>query len=1313
MPKKKLSDKEKIIIPQPASPTSSKTEEQQSATPPVLPILPPTDLYNFREDLANRKKEFDQLKNEHREAEERWDKAVAELHAAKAELDKLAHKESIKAFDEKLAVHDRFNEPDGDTQNAFGEEGETFLKDSGIYQKQLQNLDEKRKNEYAMHQILRANKNAMEEKKQLLDSSRKNLEIITLYPILLSFSDTFFLEMYISNEKNKELNCNSVWKMRKTEQNFIVHLGTKVMNQHQVFAYRERYQQHADEYNKILLSRLNFGTDNNVYMIYCKYAHMLTHNSLLRMMLEASRKFIFDLEIINKFFQRYIPPESPLPTAKDDLVGLFIYFLCNVLIKFIQLQPVASSFKCIESRITCNNYAVFDICCQIKSPTHLVKNLENELNKINENSSCTLEYDLLALCESLENKVASVERTLHAWMANVTGEKIFKLMVNFLFALENPSIMEACKKQFAQAGLDLFDISVNSDSGVSTIENDSNAIQYFYHHAISTLEINSDLCKKLRCLFPLESIPPVEKEQLEILNKLSIDDFSALGYFVFFISIYYEHTIDLNQFKNKFILFKLEKLDVYFLYAEKIIKQEETEQTTQVTNFLKKQIHKESTKNLIDELEISIAKMEIVEDILKKSKTLKLVTPTDENIKILLAKNEERRASLNELIDKNKEAFELKKQELEKRLASLLPKVGNKLSAKRTTIPVPKKIKKSIDIFYEDLSDLSRNLSKIFSYLDVSAPTEVTSDELHKKRQKINSTLGQITESKKRLADKLINYLPSSDSESFDANAISLQEIAAKIEHMMESPVETKSLDRFELLKKAITKYKSAAEKVSELSVILITQFRICMEETDKILIDASSSNFKKKWLPQAKKISNQHCMLSNNAFYTNKLLCLIQNNDKNVGRENLLFTLLEQNGYQKKLNNLLREKDKKASKSPSKTKKNEARIENNKPTSIEDDPLNKQDEVAHQEDNQIKKRDTKSEIATHIAATFFENTLSSTQTAELHEDSEKSKNRELVEQCNAWITGFVEWITIADPQLHMLFSEVEATSDLLHVSPDYFTRLNDQLNCHKVILIKKLSEIATIIAEFEFSKGQDSLKPCKDKLDNLLKNIDHCSLHIQSIEKIDSNTSSVTERDNHLSQTPESNSAALNDYMKAMVDYNYSTETFLMEENKLSRLYTQGIRRNTLMKSLDQVSIEVLSDLDSTFNQQNIKVNQFAAEVIEHWDNKERIKAVAKAKFSETPEGITLFRCFERRIDPWTAGQEPPLVASLKARRRVVASPSPAYSSVIMHDPQSPTITMDFGYLLKAGFFQYIAPPAAPILTPPLCSTQIRPCYI
>lgn len=1131
-----------------------------------------------------------------------------------------------------------------------------------------------------------------------------NSESFSLYQRFREFTLDFIVLFSIKEDKSKvELDPDFFKRILKEERDLIEHHIPKITEYFEQLKYSVQYENYLGQYNEKIF---HFSIDvNSDYRQFVSYARDigLKQDVIYRIFCKNN---CFDLTNIKNFFRTYIPNEVALPDTDEGLVSLWHYFFCSVLIRFITLEPVTSNFKYLKNNIQLGEPAVF---CSLKVFPSLsffkstlgdkLENIRDQLNRI------TAEDDKnqLSSISELEITVVNVEKYLKYWKENFVKSLLLNTEKHNPFDLFATKDNETKINEVLEGRIDpvlLLFIS-DGEGRQNDFCCDIELIRYLYYNLRGDYKV---IYEETEFLFSPEGLATAKLRSPVILENLSLGDFVILAYCIVYNSIIYRNFSNLILLKAEILHFKLLRVNT-FIFSEKdkeetVVRIKEIEE--EVTAFLKgAHGNRTSGQKIVDNIDIFLSKMSGIDDILDKYKTENLEKEKDsiltsitkcarkvletsregklivKKIQELLKENDTGTKELTNFITIHKKTFELRKQDVQKRLHSLSAKSTKKSKlSKQMVVSTEVEIKK-----LESLEELSNTLSKqllmVENYFNLLQDKSKKQEKLLAITKQMDSAIGQVASSMQFLIKKLNN---SPYSESLDFSTVSLKEILEKVEGL----IDKKNASKKEGMNKIVKVRTRSKEKIYNIYNKLLTQYSQHNKEVEELVKSFSTSTVypsqreKLKLSENIKERIEQYEILSI-CFKMLVDLEMYIKNQKEIGCGYLMELLLACNdGYHykrelTKLHELL--------------------------TKEEVSTLTEKAFIPCEKKCGVEREESESAI-TRIEHFSHKNNQFANQITEV--------NRDIIDSYNGRIIIFLSWQEnweIAKyPQLLKLFEEIAVlTPGLANLSLDR----SAQLENYKKTLEEKQLELIGIIHWSEsqvltndepWERCKASVVACKKEIDGLLDNIVNSLHRLEwANQKIEANVSpnNVNQLSNFDAWSLAVWSLAVQ-YMAAMVDYNGRLDDFFCKQKKLSNLATELVKNNLLGLSLWKIIEQELLDKNSEFSKMNELIEQSKSNLITHWRKKEEIKSEFRAMLRNE----FLFKHFASRIDPWgSEDQLSPVVASLTVVERVTTYVA-AYPPLLISDSQSSFVTLPFVNALKIGLFRAMPPPTlSPII--------------
>ncbi len=1021
----------------------------------------------------------------------------------------------------------------------------------------------------------------------------------------------------------------------------------------------------------------------------------------------------FNLTVIKLFLEKNIP-NCPLPSSAHELVGLRCFFFYNILLNYLKLKPINSNFKYLKMAIQFEFYIInFKSFikenlsdklqslkkCFIKKEKKLDYFLKNKYEDTQENISKSLIFfnvledeikDINKKTENLlKNNDVNLMKMRYLLAAMIKENGLLRLLTAFSNKVSNDFYLYGKKC--------IYDIKSNKE-----------ALNYLFQ-SLRRERFDLSLHKEINVF--INSILGNDPNITSILlEDLSLEDWIDFSHFYIFTLCYLNFNANLSGFNNKLLFSEVLTFNIFLVTKLKIIANMKGKITKEINKFFRDKCPNQSTyveikKKLLEEIKLILASIQHAMQVLKDTKILESVLIPKIKSNSVLPKPDENNllVSLKDLQEEN-EFFQLKYNTIREHVFP----IKAKRAVKKTSIKfidnldneLEGKYSKFIGYFFEPLHCLSVNLSeslKNFQEIEKNVLSMKTSSFF---RQKISSSLGQISSSIDKLVINLSFCLEA--SEAGKLTELNLSQLLKKIDELrIENSLIKKKLleDKFISLQQFIKGISLSTSLILKKVTEMIDKYLLCNEQAKLWLKNVSSyfveetntaaffykSRPKKLKHQLANKLSNDYFNLKEQFICLEKLIRLMRY-DAHERIIQLYSLVVEGEDYQKACN-LLKEKMSLLKTLPNESilkPKNNHHLINKEIFIVADIDILQQVESEKELEcipiaNDLNERQSQesngviADISSNAKDLIAGEDISSPQKASLinengidenisildaanktSPDQEKILNKNILEEYENWSIGFEKWKYEKNLKLCKLLYVIESCSmSVLNNSGHAFLKY---LALYEQEFVEKKSELIVqkekIISFFEKSDQVailvNYLSQYEKCLDSILYRVTVCRALILR----DDNGVVITESV-RLPSLLADNRAEFNSllafYLGSTDKYNKFRDDLRFEENKLCDLNRNFVKQILTITSLKGVGDE--GNVLSEFSEQMDKVNQLKLAIEQEYENKKCIKA--KLVSIVNPE---IVKFYLNRIDPCEA-------ETIKANtENNIASIEPAY---------------------------------------------------
>ena len=1002
------------------------------------------------------------------------------------------------------------------------------------------------------------------------------------------------------------------------------------------------------------------------------------------------RIYHFNLNDLIFFLSKNIP-NLPLTLSTHELIGLRCFFFYNVLLKYLKLKPVNSNFEYLKNSLQFESYIV-----NFKSS--IKENLNNNLQSLQK-------YFIKKekkLDNFLENKSEDTDEELNKALifysvlegeVKIINKKTENLIKNsYLNLTKMRYLLEVMMSENELSKLlTVFSNKVNSDfylygiKCIYDIKSNKEALNYLFK-ALSSEKSDSSLHNEIKAF--LNSIPEKDQNITPIFfEEINLEDWIDFSHFYIFTLLYINFNARLIGFNNKLLFTEVLTFNIFLMAKLKTVANLKNKVMKEINKFFGNKYSNQSAyinskNNLLDEIKLILELIQHTTQVLTDTKILESVLIPKIKDNPILPRPDENNllSSLKSLQDEN-EFFQLKYNAIKKHVFHFKPrKVVKKSSIKLINNlgnDLEEKYSKFIEYFFEPLSCLSVNFSESLKHIQEIEKNALSIKKNSVFRQKISSSLGQLSSS----IDKIIlnlNLCLELDEAGYLDN-LNLSQLLNKVDELIigNSLIKKKSLEnKLIFLQQLVSSVSLSISLILKKVTEMIDKYLLCNDQA-KILLQLISSHFvgetnpasffskpmpKKTKRQLASKLPNDYFNLKEQFICLERLIRLMRYETHE--RVIQLYSLVVEGEDYQKACNLLKEKMSLLkivpNKSIVKSKTNHHLINEeiaitaniDIPQQVESEKKLECTPIANDLNERLSQvpnvvfsdipSDTKELIALEDINSppkdlvINENILTIDVVNKTLSDQEKILNKTILEGYENWNIGFEKWKYEKSLKLYKLLHVIESCAmSVLNNSGNAFLKY---LSLYKREFVEKKSELMLqkeqIISFFDKSDKArvltNYLYQYEEWLDSILHRITVCRALI-----LQNDNQAVIVESPRLPSLLADNRAEFNSllafYLGSTDKYNKFRDDLSIEENKLSDLNRSFVKQVLTMVSL--AGVEKEGNVLAEFSEQMDKVSQLKLAIEQEYENKKRIKA--KLVSIANPE---IVKFYLSRIDPCDA---------------------------------------------------------------------------
>jgi hypothetical protein len=602
----------------------------------------------------------------------------------------------------------------------------------------------------------------------------------------------------------------------------------------------------------------------------------------------------FNLTDLKFFLSKNIPINICLPNSNYELAVLRCFFFYELLYEFLKLKPVKNNFDHLKKAVTLDlkivNYKANMKDCLLFS----LNDLQEDLQKINKKHNEYLEKEAiedkqadvnhaLVFYKILEGEIQAINNKTKDLINNkyVKLEKMQRLLVIIVNESHLPKFLEVFNAKIGN------DFLLNALGKSDDIETNKEALNYLFH-AICRDEFYTPLNQRIT-FFINKQIETYSKDDVSILDNIEFEDLIEFSFYYLFTLFYSDFNDSLAGFNNKLLYSEMVTFNVFINFKLQSLEVLEKTKNIRIKKFIERTFknvteYNQHKENILEEIKLNLETMQDIKRILSDTKTLetsllpKLMTSSIPILEKTLLVD-----SLKSLEQKQK-ICELEYQKIakykfiNKTKSEKISKMGQAHHRENLKIDYDK----SIDIFFETLCCLSKNLTESLKYIK-----ESTHDN-SRSHQKISSAMGQISASIQKLSSSLSHWKNVDEIE--DLTKMSLPKLLEMAEKLI---IKNDFFDKKEYKKKLTELQKLYACSCSLIEDLInqvnpiINEYRKYNNELEKIF-DKSSSFleedhsrslfFSKAMIKKINgNLSNDYIRLKEQSSWLEKLIRLIK----------------------------------------------------------------------------------------------------------------------------------------------------------------------------------------------------------------------------------------------------------------------------------------------------------------------------------------------------------------------------------------------------------------------------------------------------
>ncbi|MES2998631.1 MAG: hypothetical protein V4700_04840 [Pseudomonadota bacterium] len=957
----------------------------------------------------------------------------------------------------------------------------------------------------------------------------------------------------------------------------------------------------------------------------------------------------FHLEETKKILQDNIFG-CELPTCEHSLIGLFIYFFYNILLEFIQLQPIRSNSNELEASVRfylkdlpfsmAEDNIVYKVYNLEKKIAILEKETIDFFGKNGKFSKKKIDTPLVFFNKK-QKEIVAMEEYLKNLVKNKKNIGMIQTLFQVLSKEKKENLLSGFKNNI---GLD-FSLIKENNLDIYHIEDNKEILQYFFYCICTgdTRDVLFEKIQKLMNTFSTENL----QVSLSPIEQFTLQDFIALGHAAFSCLLYSDVVNRFINFKNQLIYFKLCETNILLFYSLKAINELYSSVLPKTDSFLQKNYSIQGDfikdkKEIVDELELLLSPigdaLELLNDVEDYQRQLLCQLTIDGVSYLSLAKkkfseflktdNKDSRnnagsydvVTLLDVGDLQKVKKELgsKKELIAAHLFSESARDNANIvrkkdfSATKDIGSKREKIVSFIDVISVPLESLCKNIS-----MSLNCVKEYGYYKKYKKKNKLkkkdklkerfSSVIGQIHFCFIRLTEAV----PSLTSDVVKESPSSLLMVLNQINNFIQTLPNNaeKKNSNLVFLKDKIDEGFLFFEIISKNIIELTEKYNTCKTKIEALLdklhflLTPNLSSFfdAESLVKEIEKIFNGTVNLKQQFFCLQELAKVIRY--ESDGALSTLYNLISQQEQYEAVLHCLKQQVV----SLRKESKYIVECKSLLPVSVANvELLETEVPVAKKNEIQLSKQ-----------------YLQDTKKNRIENPEDRSVNEFKFNELNklkAWDNEFEKWKVKKDSALASIFYAIEQCSIIVltRTIPAFLKILHcyaEDLSIKKTELKAQQHRVDVCFLEI------DANNPIKNYLfqneqwfESLLARIDACIkfLHACLIKNNQINSDNSENINQSLqflhSPRPPEFDRLLASYLGSVVTYNKTKETLIHEENKLSNLNRRFISGILLSGSFEL--IEKQNDLIIQFNEQIKKVNQLTIAIKQEYEYRQEIKA-------------------------------------------------------------------------------------------------------